>query len=230
MKLSPRLQAIADWIEKGSRLADIGTDHGLLPVYCVLNGYTDYTVACDIREQPLLSARRNAALYGAEDRIDFLLSSGLSRVEAGSVDTIVAAGMGGETIIGILSEAGWIRKNDITLLLQPQSKIPELQQWLENNGFYTEKARLVKDSGRIYLILCVHWDGAGRVSAPYFLNLLRNDELLGEYASRLLIRTDRQLLAFRGQEDTAEKLWLTNLRKELITTADPSGKEKGNNE
>ena len=149
MKLSPRLQALADWIEPGSRLADIGTDHGLLPVYCVLSGLTVYTAACDIREQPLMSARRNASENGVGDRIEFILCSGLDRVKEGSVDTVIAAGMGGETIVSILDAAKWLRNEGITLLLQPQSKTLELQQWLAGNGFYTEKARLVRDSGRI---------------------------------------------------------------------------------
>ena len=212
MKLSPRLQAIADWIEKGARLADIGTDHGMLPIYCVLNGITDTAAACDIKERPLLSARRNARAYGIEDRITFLLGPGLEPVDEGMADTIVAAGMGGETIRQILSGADWIRNSSITLLLQPQSKIMELRQWLGNNGFSAERARLVRAGGRIYLILRVHWDGMGRQDEPYYLHLLDRDELIGEYASHLLTRTEKQLLAFdRPSADPDERRRLMEL-------------------
>lgn len=213
MKLSPRLQALADWIEPGSRLADIGTDHGLLPVYCVLSGLTVYTAACDIREQPLMSARRNALENGVGDRIEFILCSGLDRVKEGSVDTVIAAGMGGETIVSILDAAKWLRNEGITLLLQPQSKTLELQQWLAENGYYTEKARLVRDSGRIYLLMRVRWDGGCRKPDPYCLEQLAPDGLRKEYAGQLLRRCEKQLLAFRDEADgSAEKGKLTELR------------------
>ena len=172
MKLPPRLQAIADWIEPGARLADIGTDHGLLPVYCVLNGAVSRVFACDINESPLRAARRNAAACGAEEQISFVLSPGLEGLEEGSADTIAVAGMGGETIVGILSRTEWIRREDVTLLLQPQSKIAELQAWLRDNGFAADRARLVKDGGRIYLILRVLWNGSRMPEDPFFLGLL----------------------------------------------------------
>jgi len=216
MKLTPRLQAIADWIEEGARLADIGTDHGRLPVYCVLNGVTSYTAACDIRELPLLSARGTAREHGVEDRMDFILSDGLDRVKEESVDTVVAAGMGGETIVSVLSRAEWIRRKEIRLILQPQSKIAVLQEWLAGNGFFTEKARLVRDGGRIYLVQRVLWDGTVREPDPYCLERLAGDGLLKEYASRLLTGCDKRLLAFRsGAGDPGEKKKLTDLRARL---------------
>ena len=230
MKLSPRLQAIADWIDRGARLADIGTDHGQLPIYCAMNGITVQTIAADIRESPLASARRNAEICGVEDKITFLLSHGLERVAEGSVDTIVTAGMGGETIIDILSKPEWIRTSRVTLLLQPQSKIRELHQWLAENGFLTEKARLVRDSGRIYLILYVRWDGVARMEDdPYFLHLLSGDSLRAEYASRLLARTEKQLLAFHDEDDSEERTRLMEicaaLKKASITSVNADSRE-----
>ena len=216
MKLSPRLQAIADWIDRGARLADIGTDHGLLPIYCVMKGITAYTAACDIRERPLQSARNNAAAYGVEDRIEFILSSGLEHVEEGSVDTIAAAGMGGETIVSILSGADWIRNKNMTLLLQPQSKAEDLRHWLDENGFYADRAQLVRDSGRLYLVLRVRWDGGRRRTDPFWLGLLSGDELLGAYAAGLLRRCEKQLLAFRDEtDDPAGRKELTELMTRL---------------
>ena len=216
MKLSPRLQAIADWIDPGARLADIGTDHGLLPIYCVLQGITAYTAACDIREHPLMSARRNAGEYGVEGRIEFILSSGLDRVKEGSVDTVIAAGIGGETIVSILDAAGWLRNEGVTLLLQPQSKILELQQWLGENGYYAEKARLVRDAGRIYLVMRMRWDGVRRKPDPYCLEQLAADGLRKEYAAQLLRRCEKQLLAFRDEPDgSGEKRKLTELCERL---------------
>ena len=216
MKLPPRLQAIADWIEPGARLADIGTDHGLLPVYCVLNGAVSRVFACDINESPLRAARRNAAACGAEEQISFVLSPGLEGLEEGSADTIAVAGMGGETIVGILSRTEWIRREDVTLLLQPQSKIAELQAWLRDNGFAADRARLVKDGGRIYLILRVLWNGSRMPEDPFFLGLLAGDALRGPYAAQLLRKTEKQLLAFRdGRGDPEEKRKLAEMCRML---------------
>ena len=217
MKLSPRLQAIADWIDHGARLADIGTDHGLLPIFCAMNGITALTVASDVRESPLASAIQNASECGVDNRIRFLLSPGLERIEADSVDTIVTAGMGGETIIDILSKAQWIRNEAVTLLLQPQSKINEVQHWLTENGFHAEKARLVRDAGRVYLVVRTRWDGTSRSDDPYFLHLLSGDVLLREYASHLLSRTEKQLLAFRGGNDSDERKKLEKIRALLLS-------------
>ena len=99
----------------------------------------------------------------------------------------------------------WIRRKDVTLLLQPQSKIGELQTWLRDNGFAAEKARLAKDGGRIYLILCVRWDGSRRPDDPFFLGLLAGDALRGAYAAQLLRKTEKQLLAFRDGRGDPEK-------------------------
>ena len=222
MKLPPRLQAIADWIEPGARFADIGTDHGLLPVSCVLNGTVSRVYACDINESPLRAARRNAAASGAEDRISFVLAPGLEGLEEGSADTIAVAGMGGETIVGILSRTEWIRRQDVTLLLQPQSKTAELQTWLRDNGFAADRARLVKDGGRIYLILRVRWDGSRMPDDPFFLGLLAGDALRGPYAAQLLRKTEKQLLAFRdGRGDPEEERKLAETCRMLREASEP---------
>ena len=158
-KLSPRLQLIADFIEKGAAVADIGTDHGLLPIYLVLNNLASGVTASDISEGSLHSAVKNAGLYGLNDQISFVRAPGLTGISENDADTIVVAGVGGETIIEILSGAQWLKQPDIRCVLQPQSKLGELCNWLDNNGYTICDAKLTLDRGRYYCVLLVAWDG-----------------------------------------------------------------------
>ena len=150
MTLSNRLQAIAAFIPPGSRVADVGTDHGYLPLWLAENGVCDSIIASDIRPGPLKTAMRNAALAGLGDALIFRLCAGLEAYAPDEADTIVIAGMGGETIMSVLSAAPWAR--DKTLILQPQTKQPRLRVWLGENGYAVEDAALVYDTGRIYVI------------------------------------------------------------------------------
>lgn len=150
MVLSNRLQAIAAFIRSGSRMSDVGTDHGYLPLWLAENGVCASIIASDIRTGPLKTAMRNAALAGLGEAIDFRLCAGLEGYAPDETDTIVIAGMGGETIMAILSAAPWAREK--TLILQPQTKQPRLRVWLSENGYAVEDAALVYDTGRIYVI------------------------------------------------------------------------------
>ena len=96
MELTPRLRAIAEQVPQGARLADIGTDHGYLPVWLLLSGQIDRAIAADLREGPLKRAKETAARFGMGDRVDFRLCDGLSGIRPEEVDAAAIAGMGGE--------------------------------------------------------------------------------------------------------------------------------------
>ena len=104
LQLQPRLQLLADMVPEGCRLADVGTDHGYLPVYLLQRRRIRGAVAADIGAEPLAHARRTAEAYGVTG-IDFRLCDGLRDIAPDEVDTVVIAGMGGETIIAILEGA-----------------------------------------------------------------------------------------------------------------------------
>ena len=150
MALSSRLRAIAAFIPPGSRVADVGTDHGYLPRWLAENGVCTAIIASDVRPGPLKTAMRNATLAGLGETIDFRLCAGLDAYAPDEADTIVIAGMGGETILSVLSAAPWAKEK--TLILQPQTKQPRLRLWLNENGYAVEDAALVYDTGRIYVI------------------------------------------------------------------------------
>ena len=154
MELTPRLQAIADQVPQGARFADVGTDHGYLPVWLLLSGRIDSAIATDLREGPLNRSRETARRFGVEERVMFRLCDGLSAVRPEEIDTVVIAGMGGETIISILEAAAWTKEGTL-LLLQPMTKCAELRLWLQNQGYQITEERIACEGNKLYSILTV---------------------------------------------------------------------------
>ena len=153
--LTPRLQMTAELVPRGARLADIGTDHGYLPVWLLLNGRIGYAIAADLRKGPLDRAKGTARRFGQTDGISFRLCDGLTGIHEEEVDTVAIAGMGGETIAAILSAAPWVRERDLPLILQPMSSFPDLRGWLQSNGFTIAEERLAREGDTLYTALLV---------------------------------------------------------------------------
>lgn len=151
--MNKRLQAIYSLICQGRGVVDVGTDHGYIPVALAQNGYAGKIIASDIRSGPLQAARSSAKSAGVEDKIDFLLCDGLDGCEKSAIDTIVIAGMGGDTICGILDRAEWCMAPDYTLILQPMTKAEVVRYWLAYNGYEFLDEVLVKDGGIIYQVI-----------------------------------------------------------------------------
>jgi len=153
MQLSGRLRCIAGYIYPGERVIDVGTDHAYLPIWLLKNHVTDYCIATDLRAGPLERALADAKYFGVEDQLKLIQCDGLAGCEANEADTIVIAGMGGETMMGILAAAPWTKHK--RLILQPQTKQSLLRCWLSENGYAIVDAALASDSGRIYIIWLV---------------------------------------------------------------------------
>ena len=155
LRLSERLLAVVGFIEKGSCVADIGTDHGYLPVYLAQNGLARRIIASDISAGSLRAALKAAEKYSVVDKISFVVAPGLTGISETEIDTVVISGLGGETISQILAESPRIKQDGFRLILQPQTKIDRLCSWLRDNGYVIQDAKLARDSGRFYVILLV---------------------------------------------------------------------------
>lgn len=204
--LQPRLRAIADLVPAGSRLADIGTDHGYIPIDLLLAGRITAAIATDIGELPLDHARRTAQRCGLTAGIDFRLGDGLMPVSPGEVDVIVIAGMGGDNIAAILSAAHWAREGPL-LLLQPMSKAEVLRSFLPENGFAVEAECLVADKGKLYPILTVRGGKMPPATAAEAWGgfSLQDDPLWGLYLEDRLLRLRRAAAGLaRARDSTAE--------------------------
>ncbi|MGM9537373.1 MAG: class I SAM-dependent methyltransferase [Candidatus Onthomonas sp.] len=152
--LTPRLQAVAQWVPTGCRFADIGTDHAYLPVWLLQQGVVDHAIAADLRQGPLDHARATAARYHLTDAMDFRLSDGLQGLAPLEVDCVAIAGMGGEAIRAILSAAPWTREQT-RLILQPQTNVPQLRSWLTENGYQIQADRCIREEERWYTVLLI---------------------------------------------------------------------------
>lgn len=154
MELTPRLYAIAAQVPQGARLADVGTDHGYLPVWLLLHGRIETAIASDLRKGPLDRARETAQQYGQDKNISFRLCNGLIDIAADEVDTVVIAGMGGETIVAILAAAPWTGRDKL-MFLQPMTGMPRLRQWLQRHGYAILEEQIVQEGKRLYSIWTV---------------------------------------------------------------------------
>ncbi len=133
--IDTRLTQVAAFVRNGSRLADIGTDHALLPTELVQQGVCTYAIASDIKKGPVAAATRTVTEAGLADKINIRLGSGLETVKPDEVDDIVIAGMGGETIAMILNDAPWVKHERYRLVLQPMTRAEKLRRYLWENGF-----------------------------------------------------------------------------------------------
>ncbi len=158
MVLDDRLQVIAGFVKNGADICDVGTDHGYLPIFLRKNNICNKIIATDINEKPLLNAKSNILKEGATD-IDLRLCDGLAAVKKGEVDTVVIAGMGGEVISGILSRTGWLKDNNIILILQPMTSPEILREYLFNNGFEITAEKPVSDGKKIYSVMTAKYIG-----------------------------------------------------------------------
>ncbi len=148
LPLSARLQACAGFVRPGDRIADIGCDHGYLGIHLLTQGIAASVISADINEGPLQSAMRNARKFGVQENISFYLSDGVRNIPR-DFDTLVCAGMGGDTMIHILESAPWLQNEQYRLILQCQSKRPELRKWLYDQGFAIRRETLAQD-GKFY--------------------------------------------------------------------------------
>ena len=155
LELTPRLRLLADRVHPGAKLADVGTDHAYLPVWLwPVTGvwHLYYAIASDLREGPLERAKLTGRTYGAS-HIDYRLCAGLDDIRPQEVDTIVVAGMGGETIASILEAAPWTADGAHTLLLQPMTHAELLRSFLCDHGYAITWEALVRDRGTIYPVM-----------------------------------------------------------------------------
>lgn len=135
MELSKRLNFIINNIDKTSVLADIGTDHGYIPLYATQNGICDKAIAIDINKDPLDKARLNAILEGAGDELEFRLGDGLNPLKKDEVEAVIIAGMGGNLIRDILEESIDKVSSLNYLILVPAQNPEVLREYLYNNDY-----------------------------------------------------------------------------------------------
>lgn len=152
-KLSYRLQTIADQVSPGKRLADIGCDHGFVPIYLIQKGIIPSAIAMDVVEGPLSRAREHIRSAGLDDVITTRLSDGLEQLQIGEVDTVLIAGMGGALTVRILSAKTELVRSLDELILEPQSELVLVRSFLREQNFCILSEEMVLEDGKYYPVL-----------------------------------------------------------------------------
>lgn len=150
IKLSKRMKAVAAMVSTGGILADIGTDHGYVPIALVERQKIKAAIAMDINAGPLERAAENIKAAHLEDYIETRLSDGVSALDAGEADSIVIAGMGGELTLHILQEGGQVCAAAKELILQPQSDIRKVREFLREHQYKIIDEDMVCEDGKYY--------------------------------------------------------------------------------
>ena len=155
MELSKRLTAVAGLVTEGASVADIGTDHGYIPIHLIEQNLSPKVIAMDINKGPLERARIHIAGYGMSDRIETRLSDGLAAVKPKEVEEMIVAGMGGGLVIHILNEDPAKTRSLKELILQPQSELAKVRRYLEEHRFRIVAEDMVEEDGKYYPMMKV---------------------------------------------------------------------------
>lgn len=222
MKLSKRLETIASFIPEGSKVADIGTDHGYIPIHLVQEGKATHAIAMDVRTGPLCRAQSHIAEAGLSDMIEVRLSDGLLKLEKDEADCVVIAGMGGELMIHILEEGRHLWDYIPNWVLSPQSELQKMRRFLLEQAFFIEQETMIKEDGKYYVVMRavrkeLHNNHDGReISYRYGKSLLESkDPVLTEYLKKEEIQLEEILKGLlKGESESAEKR-MRELKTEL---------------
>ncbi len=145
---------VAAMVDKCETLADIGTDHGYIPIYLIKNNITKRAIAADISKGSCDKARRNVMLYNMDNRIDVRCGNGLEVIgENESVDCIIIAGTGGLLAIDILKTNKNAVQRASQLILQPQRDIDKVRRYIHSEGFKIENEDMIKEKGKYYTVI-----------------------------------------------------------------------------
>ena len=213
----------------GSKVCDVGTDHGYLPAFLYNTGKYAGVCATDIKEKPLETARKNLIAAGA-DGVELYLCDGLQKITRDMADTVIIAGMGGEVISGIIDRCAFLRDGSVTLILQPTTSADKLRRYLAENGFEAVVERAVSENGKVYAVMKARFCGAaynidgvrsviGLITPDYDdgLKYVKKQYAILKKRADDLQNTGKNTDVFLSSRDTANRL------KELIEREEAYG-------
>ncbi|UII69837.1 tRNA (adenine(22)-N(1))-methyltransferase TrmK [Pseudomonas sp. HN11] len=224
--LSLRLERVAANVPAGARLADIGSDHGYLPVALMRRGLITAAVAGEVATTPFHAAQRTVRDNGLEQQITVRQADGLAAIEPhDGITAISVCGMGGETIRDILESGKRHLSGQERLVLQPNGGEQPLRQWLMDNGYSILHEELLRENRFYYEIIVAERIGPVAYTAEqlYFgpLQLQARSPVFIAKWQRLLLQKRKTLasLAHARQTVPEEKVeeiarqigWMTQL-------------------
>lgn len=229
LNISDRLEKVANCVCKGSRVADIGCDHAYTAIYLMKNTIARNVVALDINKGPLERAKKNIETFGLEQVIDTRLSDGGKELRIGEVDTLLISGMGGRLTNKILEDSIEVVKNCKQLVLQPQSEIYLVREYLDNIGYRIIYEDMLIEDGKFYVIIDARNEYYDSVSHHYcgdstYINnniqsnkKYKNKELFDRYGEYLLVHKNETLYKYLNKNKLKIEMILAGLNSDNNT-------------
>lgn len=185
--LSARLEAVVQLVRPCAVLADVGTDHALVPVAAVQRGVAGRAVAADLRAAPLVGARRHIEREGVADRVAVVQGDGLLPLVHHAVDAVSLAGMSGSLMLRLCAAAPQILNSVQQLVVQPNKDVAHVRAWALRTGWHLREERMVEERGRFFT-LCAFSKGHG--ADPAYAVVGWTQEALCIVGPRLLVAQD----------------------------------------
>ena len=222
MELSKRLQAVAGLVTEGASVADIGTDHGYIPIYLAQNGISSKIIAMDVNKGPLERAMFHIKANRLAHIIETRLSDGFEVLQEGEVDTIITAGMGGGLVIKILTDYPAITNSIKCFILQPQSEIYKVREFLYENGVRVVEENMVEEDGKYYpMMKVVHGQEADSYTEEEYLYgkfLLKNAHpVLKDFLNRELVLKKEIVQNVKQKAGENAKKRIQTLEEEVLS-------------
>ena len=219
MQISKRLEAVAGMVTSGSFLADIGTDHGYIPIYLIEHKRIPKAIAMDVNRGPLEKAKEHIMQAGLQDKIETRLSDGLEKLKPDEAESILIAGMGGPLTVRILSEGAGKLGACRELILQPQSDLKAVRAYLEREGWKIVREEMVQEEGKFYPMMRAV-PGEECKMTPIQLRfgplLLANcHPVLKDYLLREQRINEKILTSLEGQKSETAKARISEVEAEL---------------
>ena len=220
--MNKRLDLLYEMIPSdGLGVIDVGTDHGQIPIRLAKSGYSGNIFASDVAEGPLNTARSAAHAAGVENKIRFLHCDGLDLCSPEDISDILIAGMGGDTICGILDRAEWIFSGQYRLILQPMTRPEVLRYWLIHNEFSINLEAVVREEQHVYQLFRAEMGPNKHMSdAEYLIGssaVKRAGDDVHFVIDQQLRMIEKKLSGHEGKSATAssEYAFFLNIKREL---------------
>ena len=218
MQLSKRMQMIADMVQPASCIADIGTDHGYIPIWLAENGLTEHVIAADVKKGPLARAQEHVLEHGLQEHIELRLGDGLTVLSPGEAERIIIAGMGGLLMIQILSDNPKVTEQTEELILSPQSDIDSVRRYLHCIGFQIEAEDMTAEDGKYYIVMrCRHGKDCNYSPEDYLYGkkLIENcHPVLRDYLDHKIQKTQEIIRQLAGKNTEKSKNRIKELEQE----------------
>lgn len=222
MKISLRLTKIANMVEKGSTLLDVGTDHAYIPIYLCQSQTIQRAIASDISKGPVENAKNNVKNHCLQDKIDVRLGDGLkTTTKQDLVDTCIIAGMGGSLITKILEQSKELVDTFSNLILQPQKSQDKVRKYLHKIKFKIVKDEMFIDDDRIYTLIVAKKGTEDLYTEEEYLfgkyEIQKKCPILKEYISLEMYKMEKVLNQIKqSSSDFAKIESKYNIYKEVI--------------